>query len=112
MSSARHYVEDAAQKINVAFGERLATLRKQRGYSQAALAERAGYSRATLANIEIGKQNIQLHQIFAFSKALNTEPGELLPDFGSVYSSDASHAETFIQLAKIRLDTLLKMAAG
>jgi transcriptional regulator with XRE-family HTH domain len=47
--------------------------------SQIKLAARLGISRATLANIETGRQRVLVHQLYAFAKALNLKPNDLLP---------------------------------
>jgi transcriptional regulator with XRE-family HTH domain len=107
MSDARYCPEDIGARVNVVFGDRLATIRRQRGFTQTVLAERTGYSRATIANLEAGKQNVLLHQIFAIAQALGTVPSDLLPELQMVYSGHGSQAEVFVQMAKARLNMLM-----
>ena len=47
--------------------------------TQEALAQRIGISRASLANIETGRQNVLVHQLYVFAKALNLTPSDFLP---------------------------------
>ena len=47
--------------------------------TQEALARIVGMSRAALANIETGRQNVMVHQIYAFAKALHLDPSDFLP---------------------------------
>ncbi|MBY3201337.1 helix-turn-helix transcriptional regulator [Rhizobium laguerreae] len=53
--------------------------RKQLDMRQADLAPKVGMSRASLANIETGRQNLLVHQIYALAQALKMEPKDLLP---------------------------------
>lgn len=46
--------------------------------TQEALAKRVGISRAALANIETGRQNVLVHQLYAFAEALNIPPADFL----------------------------------
>ena len=110
MSDARSDAADVASKVNKVFGERLSTIRRSKGLSQTALADLVGYSRATIANLELGKQNIQLHQLFSLARTLNTEPIDLIPELGMVYSGYGSQADAFVQMAKMRLNVLMGAA--
>jgi len=61
-------------------GGLIAARRARLGLNQTALAALAGMSRSALANIELGRQRVLVHQLFALAKALNTaSPDELLP---------------------------------
>jgi transcriptional regulator with XRE-family HTH domain len=53
--------------------------RRRLELAQAKLAARLGMSRATLANIETGRQRVLVHHLYAFAKALDMKPGDLLP---------------------------------
>jgi len=59
------------QIVNDVFGEKLRQMRRLRNLSQTELGELVRLSRVTIANIEGGKQNVQLHQVFAFAMALD-----------------------------------------
>jgi transcriptional regulator with XRE-family HTH domain len=47
--------------------------------TQAKLAGRLGISRGALANIETGRQNVLLHQLYRFAAALEMNVHDLLP---------------------------------
>lgn len=47
--------------------------------TQAKLAARLGMSRGALANIETGRQNLLLHQLYRFAAALEMNIHDLLP---------------------------------
>lgn len=49
------------------------------GLRQADVAQEMGISRASLANIEVGRQRVLVHQLFELAIALRVEPKELLP---------------------------------
>jgi transcriptional regulator with XRE-family HTH domain len=46
--------------------------------TQEALAQRVAISRASLANIETGRQNVLVHQLYALAQALGLQPGDFL----------------------------------
>ena len=49
--------------------------------TQAKLAAKLGMSRGALANIETGRQNLLLHQLYRFAAALEMNIHDLLPAF-------------------------------
>lgn len=51
------------------------------GMTQADLAREVGLVRASIANIEVGRQRILLHQAFDFARALSVGIGDLVPAF-------------------------------
>ncbi|MDV4179767.1 helix-turn-helix transcriptional regulator [Rhizobium brockwellii] len=53
--------------------------RKQLKLTQEKLAPLVDLSRTSLANIESGRQKVLVHQLFAFSSALEMDPADLLP---------------------------------
>ncbi len=60
------------------FGQSLRTGRAKRGLSQEALAEIAGFSRSYYTEIESGKRNISLVNLFILADCLSMKPSELL----------------------------------
>jgi transcriptional regulator with XRE-family HTH domain len=66
--------------IYQAFGQAVATRRKMLKLTQAALASRVGISRASIANIERGRQTVQLHHVYLLASALQVAKiADLLP---------------------------------
>jgi transcriptional regulator with XRE-family HTH domain len=58
---------------------KLATIRKKRNMSQAALAEKSGVSRATIANIERGKQvELLVGTVAKLANALDVSISEVI----------------------------------
>jgi transcriptional regulator with XRE-family HTH domain len=53
--------------------------RKQRHFTQEALSQGVGMSRAALANIEAGRQQMLVHQLYAIARVLEVKLAELLP---------------------------------
>jgi transcriptional regulator with XRE-family HTH domain len=103
--------------INVVFGRKLRDLRRQRNLTQSELAKIVGFSRVTIANLESGKQNIQLHQIFTFARALNAAVELLVPSRIEVESADSYLGRVrsdllgasdllFLKMAKVRLSAI------
>lgn len=60
------------------FGERLATLRREKGLSQEALALESGIARSYLGGVERGQRNIALLNICRLASALDLSPSELM----------------------------------
>lgn len=60
-------------------GELIKNRRKKLGWKQQNLASTLHISRGSLANIETGRQNILVHQLYKFAVALQLSPFDLLP---------------------------------
>jgi len=58
--------------------------RKQLKMRQEDLAARMGMSRAALANVETGRQNLLLYNLYRFAEALKLRVTDLLPDPAAV----------------------------
>lgn len=59
-------------------GEHLKTHREQRGISQLDLANTIGITRSSVANIEGGRQRIQIHALIAACQALGCDPAAII----------------------------------
>jgi transcriptional regulator with XRE-family HTH domain len=70
---------DISSAVDSVFGANLRRARRSRDLSQGQLATRVGLSRVTIANMEGGKQHIQLHHVFLFAKGLDVPIDRLLP---------------------------------
>jgi transcriptional regulator with XRE-family HTH domain len=53
--------------------------RKTLGLKQETLAGMLGISRGALANVETGRQNLLVHQLYRYADALQLTPTDLLP---------------------------------
>jgi transcriptional regulator with XRE-family HTH domain len=62
----------------ILFGRHLASLRRQRGWSQESLALESGLARSYLGGVERGQRNIALVNICSLAQALGLPPSELL----------------------------------
>lgn len=106
VENAPSSVENLAAHVNLVFGQRLASARRARKVSQAELAKRVGRSRITIANLESGRQNVQLHQVFSLAAALDIPAIELIPDSVMVMVDPQSAiTEAFIQATKLTLQS-------
>ena len=61
------------------FGKNIKSYRCRSNLTQQELSARLKLSRSSIANIEMGRQKILLHQLFDLAEALRTEPFDLLP---------------------------------
>lgn len=79
-------------------GEVVRTRRKklQPPLTQENLAQLVGISRASLANIETGRQNVLVHQLYLLAKALQLDPDDFLIPAESV----AATADSKLQFSE------------
>tara|TARA_Y100000782_G_C10155224_1_gene253299 strand:+ start:811 stop:1020 length:210 start_codon:yes stop_codon:yes gene_type:complete len=61
----------------VAFGQKIRSIRKEKGLSQEALAALADIDRSYMGHIERGEKNITLTKIYQIAKALDVRPSFL-----------------------------------
>ncbi len=64
--------ERAAKHVRKFLGQRLRTLRKQRGLSQERLGERSGLSGKFIGEVERGEKSISIDSLYRISVALET----------------------------------------
>ena len=62
--------ERAVQHVRKFLGQRVRTLRKQRGLSQGRLADRAGLSGKFIGEVERGEKSISIDSLYRVSVAL------------------------------------------
>lgn len=69
-----------AKKTNIAktFGDRVRSLREERGWPQDELAHRAGMHRTYIGGIERAERNATLQVVERIAVALDVEPSDLL----------------------------------
>lgn len=62
-------------------------IRRARGkrFTQLQLAEATGLSRTSITNLESGNQKIPIHILFRIARALDVEPGNLIPELSEVF---------------------------
>jgi len=56
------------------FGQRIAEVRKQQGYSQEKLALESGLARSYMSSVERGQRNISLLNIYKIAETLRVSP--------------------------------------
>lgn len=66
-----------AGKVKTRFGERIRNLRKQRGFSQEALALACNLDRTYIGGVERGERNVSLINIYKIAEALGVDVKEL-----------------------------------
>ena len=59
-------------------GQRLRTLRRERGLSQVELSERIGMTQSNISAIERGARGVTIHQVVKIAKALHASTDEIL----------------------------------
>ncbi len=91
METCLYTVEVMARKITSqrlnsdgeSFGQRLARLRKERGFTQVEIAERVGIIQALVSDYERDKLRLNAEMVVRFSAALEITTDELLKPKGS-----------------------------
>jgi transcriptional regulator with XRE-family HTH domain len=74
------------RRVAVSFGGAIRKLRVRQGVTQETMARRVGLTRTSLVNIECGRQNVYLGDLFTFASQLRTTPKRLI---GMVSRGDA-----------------------
>jgi transcriptional regulator with XRE-family HTH domain len=64
--------------IKKKLGEKIREMRKQKGFSQEALAFKSGLHRTYISDIERGFRNVSIENIEKIAKALSVGPKDLL----------------------------------
>jgi transcriptional regulator with XRE-family HTH domain len=62
------------------FGNELRSARGSSGLTQEQLAGQVGLTRTSITNIEAGRQQVSLHQLYQLAAAVGKRPADLLPD--------------------------------
>jgi transcriptional regulator with XRE-family HTH domain len=65
--------------LAVKVGEKIRSVRKEKGFSQESLALHAKLDRSYMGRIERGEANITLEMLYQVAKVLDCEARELLP---------------------------------
>jgi transcriptional regulator with XRE-family HTH domain len=60
------------------FGDRVRTLRRDRGWSQEELADQSGLDRSYVGGVERGERNISFDNICRIARALSVSPSVLM----------------------------------
>src|SRR5438094_25005 len=66
-----------AEDLLVRLGDRIRTLRKRRGWTQAVMAERVGIDRSFLADVERGRRNVSIPILFRISQGIGIRLSQL-----------------------------------
>lgn len=65
-------------------GRRIREQRDKLNWTQQELSEKMNFTRSSIANIELGRQKIQIHILYEFSSVLGVSPFDLLPQFSEI----------------------------
>ncbi len=67
------------EQLYAVVGQHIRTVRRSRGFTQAALADAVSLTRASITNIECGRQKLLLHTLYDIAAALDVKPEAILP---------------------------------
>lgn len=66
-------------------GQRIQTLRRERGFTQSQLADAVSMTRTSITNLEHGRQGVVLQTLYDLAEALKVEPADLLPSMSELH---------------------------
>ncbi|MBL1232440.1 MAG: helix-turn-helix transcriptional regulator [Flavobacteriales bacterium] len=66
------------KKYLIKLGDRIANLRKNKGWTQAELAEKLNIQRSSLTRIELGNVNSSINMLRKIAKAFNIKTSKLI----------------------------------
>jgi transcriptional regulator with XRE-family HTH domain len=75
---ARRPQSEQEKRANVALGQRIASIRKERGFTQVELAEKLGVIQSVVSSYEIGRVRPAPEMILKLSAALDVSADQLL----------------------------------
>lgn len=75
----------------VKLGKKIRDQRKQKGFSQEALATEAQLGRSYMGRVERGEQNLSIQNLIQIALTLKIEVGELIPPIKQLRSPDNKH---------------------
>lgn len=84
----------------IAFGRRLKTIRKDRGYSQERLAEIACLHRTYIGGVERGERNVSLMNIWRIADALRIDPSAFFAPPDEIVASEQVRGHAIAPAAK------------
>ena len=82
-------------------GERIKAMRMQRCMSQSEVAKMIGISQAHLSNIECGRSNITLENLFALQDCFEVRMAAFFEDRDSSFLQSQANKETIVNLDDI-----------
>lgn len=91
----------AQEEIYKPLGEAVAKRRKALGMTQEELASRVGLSRASIANIEVGRQKMLVHQLCAVADALELDSVEQLLPLRRKFSRESHKPKVHIGVREV-----------
>lgn len=65
------------EPVYIAIGQRVMQERHKAGWTQHDMACQVGLTRSSVANVELGRQRLMLHQVMAFADVLSIPSAEL-----------------------------------
>lgn len=98
-------------KLYREIGARIRARRDGLNKTQAALAADVGLSRPSLANIERGRQNLLIHQLYILSTSLKLNIQDLLPavqEIDEIDSEELKMPEDLTETQQLQIKALLK----
>jgi len=97
---------DDVDQVYAVLGHRIRELRHDKGLTQIDLAHALGLSRTSIANIEVGRQRILMHQLLQLADVFHTSPQNLLIALGDPHidpdTGERLPSETLAWIEKAR----------
>lgn len=82
-------------------GSRLSQIRKERGYTQIALAKKTGFTQALISSYERGRLRLSAETVIRFAKALNVSTDDILGFSNATKNTDRVSLRLIRRLGRI-----------
>jgi len=82
-------------------GSRLSQIRKEKGYTQIALAKKTGFTQALISSYERGRLRLSAETVIRFAKALNVSTDDILGFSKAAQSTDRVSLRLIRRLGRI-----------
>ncbi|MDG0789964.1 helix-turn-helix domain-containing protein [Cohnella ginsengisoli] len=88
-------------------GRKLKELREKLGYKQLEVADKINMTRSSVANIEQGRQKIQIDVLYELAYLYDVDPKDLLPDLSMITKYQEVDDKVKIQNDKTKMLNLI-----
>lgn len=99
--------EEYKMEIYFHIGRKLKELREKLGYKQLEVADKINMTRSSVANIEQGRQKIQIDVLYELAYLYDVDPKDLLPDLSMITKYQEVDDKVKIQNDKTKMLNLI-----
>ncbi|QMV42665.1 helix-turn-helix domain-containing protein [Cohnella cholangitidis] len=99
--------------IYTEIGRKIREERDKKGWTQQELSDMVELTRSSIANIELGRQKIQVHVLYTFAKLFGINPTDLMPQTNQIYQDEVitDEKESLDKESRDFLERILKKSS-